>query len=142
MTGTAGSEAARDGAPGDSATDGPVDGPVDGMVWTALRHAYDPCSQAWGRPLSLVDLGLVREVAVDGDGRVTVRVSLTAPYCLAVATIMQAVERRAGEVPGVTEVSVQIDTDTPWSQELMTGAGRRWLRQRRAADLLRASGGG
>nr|ANY57972.1 MtcJ 4'-phosphopantetheinyl transferase [uncultured bacterium] len=86
----------------------------------ALADVYDPCSQAWQRPLSLPDLGLVRDVAADSDGRVTVRISLTVPFCMAVHTIMQAVEARVGAVPGVTAVDVRIDTDTPWTPAAMS----------------------
>lgn len=104
-------------------------------VQAALNEVYDPCSQAWQRPLSLRDLGLVRAITVERPGRVTVRVSLTAPFCMAVATIMQAVEIRVGAVPGVTDVTVHIDAETPWSPALMSEAGRARLSARRAADL-------
>jgi len=107
-------------------------------VRRALEHAYDPCSQAWQRPLSLVDLGLVREVDVDGDGTARVVLGLTAPYCMAVATLMQAVEHRAGEVPGVTGVVVDVDAAAPWSPALMTDEGRRWLSRRRDSDRRQA----
>lgn len=105
----------------------------------ALADVYDPCSQAWQRPLSLPDLGLVREVAADADGRVTVRISLTVPFCMAVHTIMQAVETRVAAVPGVTAVDVRIDTVTPWSPDAMSAAGRAGLDGRRAAELRRAA---
>jgi metal-sulfur cluster biosynthetic enzyme len=104
----------------------------------ALAEVYDPCSQAWHRPLSLPDLGLVRHVGVDAGGRVTVRISLTVPFCMAVATIMQAVEIRVGAVPGVTGVDVQIDTATPWSPAAMSPAGRAALQARRTGDRRRA----
>jgi metal-sulfur cluster biosynthetic enzyme len=102
-------------------------------VWLALREVYDPCSQAWARPLSLVDLGLVRDVSVEG-GSVRVRIGLTVPYCLAVATIMRAVEQRVGELDGVSEVLVDIDQDATWSPELMTDHGRRSLAAHRTRD--------
>jgi metal-sulfur cluster biosynthetic enzyme len=106
-------------------------------VRAALGEVYDPCSQAWQRPLSLVDLGLVREVDVDEAGHVSIRVSLTVPFCVAVATIMQAVERRVAELPGITAVSVHIDQTAPWSPELMTETGRRRLAEHRLADRTR-----
>jgi metal-sulfur cluster biosynthetic enzyme len=105
----------------------------------ALADVYDPCSQAWQRPLSLPDLGLVRDVAATADGRVTVRISLTVPFCMAVHTIMQSVETRVGAVPGVTAVDVRIDTETPWSPAAMSDAGRAGLQARRAAELRRAA---
>lgn len=104
----------------------------------ALANAYDPCSQSWGRPMSLLDLGLVREVTAEA-GVVTVRIGLTVPYCMAVATIMQTVETRVAELDGVVDVNVVIDQDAVWSPELMTQRARERLTQLRASDRL-ASG--
>ena len=104
----------------------------------ALGEVYDPCSQAWNRPLSVRDLGLVRQVTVADGGRVTVRLSLTAPFCTALAVLMKAVEVRVGAVPGVAAVTVDVDAETPWSPALMTDTGRATLAHRRALDLQRA----
>ncbi|MEV6947384.1 metal-sulfur cluster assembly factor [Streptomyces sp. NPDC051172] len=104
------------------------------QVHTALHEVYDPCSQSWQRPMSLVDLGLVREVAVADDGRATVRISLTAPFCMAVPTIMQSVEQKVGAVEGVTAVTVELDGGTPWRPELMTDEGRALLAAARTED--------
>jgi metal-sulfur cluster biosynthetic enzyme len=109
-------------------------------ILDALCEVYDPCSQAWSRPISVVDLGLVRGVWLDATGQATVRISLTAPFCMAVATIMQAVERRVGAVPGVRRVHVDIDTETPWQPDLMTEYGRQALHRRRTDDATRAAG--
>jgi metal-sulfur cluster biosynthetic enzyme len=106
-------------------------------IRAALGEVFDPCSQSWNRPMSVRDLGLVRDIAVDDGGRVTVRLSLTAPFCTALAVIMMAVERRVGDVPGVTAVTVDIDAETPWSPELMTSSGRAALAARRAVDRAR-----
>jgi metal-sulfur cluster biosynthetic enzyme len=110
---------------------------MNGALVDALRHVYDPCSQAWSRPLSIYDLGLVRRADVDADGTAHVTISLTAPFCMAIATIMQATEQRVGELPGVSRVDVQIDTVTPWGQHLMTEQGRQWLARHRRADRAR-----
>jgi metal-sulfur cluster biosynthetic enzyme len=117
---------------------------LETVAWSALQRVYDPCSQAWGRPLSIVDLGLVRAVEPRPDGSVRVLVSLTVPFCMAVATIMRAVECRVGEVPGVESVDVEIDQDTPWSPDLMTESGRRFLAERRGetGSLRLVSGAG
>lgn len=108
--------------------------PTAAAIHAALGEVYDPCSQAWQRPLSVRDLGLIRGVTIDRRGHATVRVSLTAPFCTALATIMQSVEVRVGQVPGVAGVAVEIDAETPWSPALMTEAGRAWLAARRVAD--------
>ncbi|MET7479242.1 metal-sulfur cluster assembly factor [Streptomyces sp. NPDC005648] len=104
------------------------------LVRAALLHVYDPCSQSWQRPMSVVDLGLVRDVTVTDDGRATVRISLTAPFCMAVPTIMQAIEQKAGAVEGVTGVSVELDGGTLWHTDLMTEKGRALLSAARTED--------
>jgi metal-sulfur cluster biosynthetic enzyme len=112
---------------------------TEAVVRAALAEVYDPCSQAWNRPISLPDLGLVRSVTMRDDGQVTVGISLTTPFCTALATIMRAVEVRVGELPGVTGVTVDIDAQTPWSPELMTDQARAALAARRAEDRARAA---
>ena len=111
---------------------------VEAGLVGALCGVYDPCSQAWSRPLSIYDLGLVRGAEVDDAGHAHVTISLTAPFCMAIATIMQATELRVGELPGITAVTVEIDTTTPWSPDLITEQGRRWLELRRSSDRRRA----
>jgi len=117
----------------------PAEAAIDTALVAALRRVYDPCSQAWNRPMSIYDLGLVRAASVDESGTSHVTISLTAPFCMAIATIMQATEQRVGEADGVTSVDVEIDTITPWSAELMTEQGRQWLAQRRRTDRSRAN---
>jgi metal-sulfur cluster biosynthetic enzyme len=128
--------------PGEAALDPadaipPGEAALDTALVGALRRVYDPCSQAWSRPMSIYDLGLVRAASIDEGGLAHITISLTAPFCMAIATIMQATEQRVGELDGVTGVDVQIDTITPWSAELMTEQGRQWLAQRRRADRSR-----
>jgi metal-sulfur cluster biosynthetic enzyme len=107
---------------------------VKELVHAALLDVYDPCSQSWQRPMSLVALGRVRDVAGAGDGHATVRVSLTAPFCMAVPVIMQSIEQKVGVVEGVTGVTVELDGATLWSPGLMTEKGRELLSAARAED--------
>lgn len=110
---------------------------VAAAVEAALREVYDPCSQAWARPLSVVDLGLVRGMTVQPGGEVTIRLTPTTPMCLGVPVLMQAVEQRIAEVPGVSAVRVDIDLQAPWDAALMTERGRQLLTDRRSYDRNR-----
>ncbi|WP_367045414.1 metal-sulfur cluster assembly factor [Streptomyces sp. Je 1-332] len=121
-----------DGHAGHSGQSG-LDG-LDRQVAEALQEVYDPCSQSWQRPMSLVDLGLVRAVEVDDTGRALVRISLTAPFCMAVPVITRSIERKVGEVPGITGVRVELDGATLWRPELMTDRGRELLAAAREGD--------
>jgi metal-sulfur cluster biosynthetic enzyme len=57
---------------------------------------------------SIADLGLLDEVEVNGDGRVTVHFHLTSPLCPAnfAARIGKEIRRRVAAVPGVQSVEV------------------------------------
>jgi metal-sulfur cluster biosynthetic enzyme len=107
---------------------------IEADVLAALDRVVDPCSQSWQRPLSIVDLGLVRRISVDTRHTARIEISLTTPFCLAVTIIMQAIEQRVGEVPGIDNVEVNVDPTVVWSLELMTDEGRERLLAHRRRD--------
>jgi metal-sulfur cluster biosynthetic enzyme len=107
-------------------------------VLAALDRVVDPCSQSWQRPLSIVDLGLIRRISIDPRGTARVDISLTTPFCLAVTIIMQAIEQRVGEVPGVRAVEVVVDPTVVWSIDLMTEDGRERLLAHRRRDAVQS----
>jgi metal-sulfur cluster biosynthetic enzyme len=110
-------------------------------VLAALHRVIDPCSQSWQRPLSIVELGLVRRIDVAQPTSVRVDISLTTPFCMALPVIVQAIEQRVGEVPGVTGVDVRVDPVVVWTIDLMTDEGRERLlaHRRRDAGTLAAA---
>jgi metal-sulfur cluster biosynthetic enzyme len=80
-------------------------------VTDALRSVIDP-----ELGLSVVELGLIYGVTVDGD-RVTVRMTLTAPGCPLHAVMPDWVREAVSALPGVREVDVELTFDPPWSPE-------------------------
>ncbi|WP_409329424.1 iron-sulfur cluster assembly protein [Trujillonella humicola] len=121
-------------APG-SARPGAAPEDREAAIAAALASVDDPCSIAAQAPMSIGDLGLVRDWRVDG-GVVTVTVSPTAPSCVLMGSIAQAIEERVGAVEGVDSVHVELDTHTIWSPELMSDGGRQRLAERRRTSLL------
>jgi metal-sulfur cluster biosynthetic enzyme len=81
------------------------------QVTDALRSVIDP-----ELGLSVVELGLIYGVTVDGD-RVTVRMTLTAPGCPLHAVMPDWVREAVGALPGVREVDVELTFDPPWRPE-------------------------
>src|SRR3954452_535498 len=61
---------------------------------------------------SVVELGMVRDVQVDG-GRVEVMITLTTPGCPMKATLEQQVREQVGKVSGGESVRVAFDAMTP-----------------------------
>ena len=79
----------------------------------------------WLRPLedpemkmSLVDLGLIYECALDG-GKAHVVMTLTTPTCPAADYMVQQVRDRVKLYPGVTEAEVKLVFEPKWNPRTM-----------------------
>ena len=86
-------------------------------IIAALKRVYDP-----EMPVNIYDLGLIYGLDVDGTGRVSVRMTLTAPNCPVAGSLPASVEQAIRAVPGVTEVKLELTFDPPWSKNLMSEA--------------------
>jgi ring-1,2-phenylacetyl-CoA epoxidase subunit PaaD len=91
------------------------------QVWAALDEIADPEIPV----ISLVELGVVRDVSVDGDH---VHVSLTPTFlgCPALEAMQRALESKIVELGGDPEVEV-VRGDA-WSTDRITPIGREKLR--------------
>lgn len=105
-------------------------------IEAAIAMVDDPCSIAAQAPMSVRDMGLVREWHLDDNGTVVITVSPTAPSCILMSSIADGIEARVREVAGVDAVRVEVDTVTMWTPDLMSEGGRRTLDERRSASLL------
>jgi ring-1,2-phenylacetyl-CoA epoxidase subunit PaaD len=76
--------------------------------------------------LTIADLGVLRDVTVDGDGRVTVTVTPTYSGCPAMDVIRRDVEA-AVRAAGFPEVEVRTVLSPAWTTEWMTKQGREAL---------------
>ena len=91
--------------------DPPVDGRIcEQQVYEALRSIFDP-----EIPVNIVDLRLVRAVAVEG-ATVRIRMTLTAPTCGMGPVLVGDVQYRVGKVPNVSDVKVDLEFDPPWDR--------------------------
>ena len=91
-------------------------------VWAALEEIPDPEIPV----ISLVDLGVIRDVQVDGRN---VRVELTPTFlgCPALEAMRSALERRVRDLDAEPEIAVI--QDDSWSTDRITPAGREKLRE-------------
>lgn len=90
------------------------DEPLRAHLIVALRTIYDP-----EIPVNIYDLGLIYAIDIAPDGRVDIDMTLTAPACPVAGTFPATVESRLMEVPGVSEVHVNLVWEPPWSMELI-----------------------
>lgn len=84
-------------------------------VVTALRTIFDP-----EIPVNIYDLGLIYGLEIDAEGRVDIRMTLTAPACPVAGTFPDTVASRLNEVPGVNDVRVELVWEPPWTMERLT----------------------
>ncbi|MFL6127844.1 MAG: 1,2-phenylacetyl-CoA epoxidase subunit PaaD [Mycobacteriales bacterium] len=75
--------------------------------------------------LTLADLGVLRDVVVEGD-RVVVTITPTYSGCPAMATIRAQLAARL-HAAGYADVQVRTVLDPPWTTDWITPAGRRAL---------------
>jgi metal-sulfur cluster biosynthetic enzyme len=106
-------------------------------VHDAIASVDDPCSIRANAPLSIFELGLVRAWTIGPGGDVSVTVSPTAPSCTLIGSIIEGIERRVAAIDGVRSVTVDLDTETFWTDRLMTPEGRRKLGGRRDGSMER-----
>jgi FeS assembly SUF system protein len=89
------------------------------LVLDALATVYDP-----EIPVNIKELGLIYDVLVDKDGRVGIRMTLTAPACPAAQVLPVEVRDKARAVPGVTDAKVEIVWEPPWDKDRMSDAAK------------------
>jgi ring-1,2-phenylacetyl-CoA epoxidase subunit PaaD len=90
-------------------------------VWAALAEIPDPEIPV----ISLVDLGVIKEVSVD-DERVRIDFTPTFIGCPALEPMRKAMEAKVEELGGTPEVRVLLDDS--WSSDRITPEGREKLR--------------
>jgi ring-1,2-phenylacetyl-CoA epoxidase subunit PaaD len=91
------------------------------QVWNALAEIPDPEIPV----ISLVDLGVVRDVAIDGE-RVRVEFTPTFLGCPALEVMRDAMAEKVRELGG--EPDVRVISDDSWSSDKITPEGREKLR--------------
>lgn len=84
-----------------------------------LKTVYDP-----EIPVDIYELGLIYEVEVDPERKVSLRMTLTSPMCPVAETLPPEVEAKVRSVPGVSDVALDLVWDPPWNPGMMSEAAR------------------
>ena len=95
---------------------------TEGEVRDALREVLDP-----EYPISLVDLGLIRGIEVEGR-KAEIKLTYTCMGCPAMDMIQDDVKDRILEMNGIDEVDIEVVWET-WSRKDITPLGKRQLRE-------------
>ena len=88
-------------------------------VIDALATVFDP-----EIPVNIYELGLIYDVEIDAGGTVRVAMTLTSPACPSAQQLPGEVRQKVREVPGVTDVTVEVVWDPPWTMDRMSDAAK------------------
>jgi metal-sulfur cluster biosynthetic enzyme len=97
-------------------------------VRAALERVVDPCSIATGVPISLPDMGLIKDIRLDGD-HVVVAMRLTSPFCFQIGLMLERIDEVTAGVAGIAGVRVEVDHGDDWHPDMVAAQARRRLRR-------------
>ena len=92
---------------------------LEDSIVAALRTVNDP-----EIPVNIYDLGLIYGLDLSHDGRVSIRMTLTAPACPVAEAMPIMVEQAVRAVEGVSDVEVELVWDPSWGVERMSEEAR------------------
>ena len=93
-------------------------------IISALGEVFDPCCA--DRGVSIVDMGVVEDVRVDG-AHVDVDLVLTTGWCPFVSTMSTAIPERLRRLQGVETVEVRTVWDPVWTMDRLSPSAREKL---------------
>ena len=94
------------------------------VVIDALRDVYDPCCA--DRGISIVDMGVVADVRVDGT-HVDVDLVLTTGWCPFVVSMSTVIPEALKAIDGVETVYVKVVWDPVWTMDRLSESARATL---------------
>ena len=89
------------------------------QIVDTLSTVFDP-----EIPVNIYELGFIYDIAVNSNDAIGVRMTLTAPGCPSAQSLPVEVASKLRQLPGVTDVHVDIVWDPPWDRDRMSDAAK------------------
>lgn len=102
------------------------------VIRERLDEIIDPCSEARGTDISIVEMGLLKKIEVD-DGAVHIELRITSPSCMMVGYFIEQAQEQVGGLPGVEEVTLSTDAGLSWRDEMMADEAKERRRKHQKA---------
>ena len=93
--------------------------PLYADVILALKQVYDP-----EIPVNIYDLGLIYELNIDKERKVSILMTFTAPNCPMADEVMHEVEESVKRVPGVTGCKIDLTFEPVWDRSMLSEEAR------------------
>ena len=84
-------------------------------VIKAIKEVYDP-----EIPVNVYELGLIYDVKIFPVNNVYVLMTLTSPSCPSAEAIPVEIEQKIKEIEGISDVSIELTFDPPYTQDMMS----------------------
>jgi FeS assembly SUF system protein len=88
---------------------------LEPRIVETLATVFDP-----EIPVNIYELGLIYDIIVDARHAVGIRMTLTAPSCPSAQALPAEVKQKVAQIPGVTDVTVDVVWDPPWDRDRMS----------------------
>ncbi|AIE59320.1 metal-sulfur cluster assembly factor [Bacillus methanolicus] len=92
-----------------------MDQDLKDSIMGALELVIDP-----ELGIDIVNLGLVYDLEMNEEGKLTVTMTLTAMGCPLAGTIVDQVKRALADIPEIKDVDVNIVFNPPWTKDRMS----------------------
>jgi metal-sulfur cluster biosynthetic enzyme len=97
-----------------------------------LDTIVDPCSEARGTDISIVEMGLLKKIEIE-EGVVDIELRITSPSCMMVGYFIEQATERVGDLPGVEAVNLGTDAGLSWREGMMSERAKERRREHQAA---------
>ena len=88
---------------------------VEQQIVLTLKTIYDP-----EIPVNIYDLGLIYDIDYTPDGKVAIRMTLTAPNCPMAEQLVEDVNTQVSKIEGVEQVDITLTFDPVWDKSMMS----------------------
>ncbi len=103
-------------------------------VWAALDEVKDPEVPV----VSVVEMGIIQSVELDGAGRARVKMTPTFTGCPAIEMMREAIAEKLAELG--LEATVEVTLDPPWTSDRLSESAREKMKQIGLAPPARHGG--
>ncbi|MBT4836956.1 MAG: SUF system Fe-S cluster assembly protein [Methylococcales bacterium] len=96
-----------------------IDNKLIDQVVDVLKTVFDP-----EIPVNIFDLGLIYKIDLGDNNSILIDMTLTAPGCPVAQTFPGTVENAVKSLDWVSDVSVELVWEPPWTMDRMTEAAK------------------
>ncbi len=84
-----------------------------------LKEVYDP-----EIPVNIYEIGLIYEINISDDARVSILMTLTSPNCPVAESLPLEIKQKVEELEEIPEVEIELTFEPPWDMSMLTDEAR------------------